>query len=148
MVVEVLTCSATGFRFIIHDDVLTREMVESYRGCTCMVTKSRGIEFSAGLRGEQACYRYPLVAAERIVPLLKLMVTLEIMFSAPEFAKVPQPWRDVKPSGKKAMLTKEQRRDALMAAGRRVLAYKASSGKEDPNDAFMQAEDGRAPDIW
>ena len=74
MIVNEFVSPFTGYKQIVHDDVLTRDMVETYRGCACMITTERGIQFDGSLRGENASNRYPLVATERIVPLMKLQI--------------------------------------------------------------------------
>lgn len=155
MIIEEFMCTATGHGFFVHDDVLTREVVETYRGCFCMLTVSRGIEFVCIDGGRQETHRYPMVAQERILPLLKLLVQLQIRFaSAPPLPDYPQEWlHGAKPkTNRPALLTEEQKRqkreEAKMAAARRVLAYKARQGQIDPNDAFSEADSDREPDVW
>lgn len=144
MIVEELVSSGSGSKCIVHDDVLTREMVESYRGCSCMLTMSRGIEFVRWKVDRCETHRYPMVAQERIIPLQKLMVQLEIPFSAvPPLPQVPQEWRKIKPTKKQA---EAKRAEAKMAAARRVLDYKARQGV-DPNDALSLTEE-RDVDVW
>lgn len=160
MVVEVLRAAGVAHELVVHDDVLTREMVEQYRGFSCMLTVSRGVEFVGVLQGGGSSHRYPMVAQDRILPLLKLLVQLQIPFaSVPPLPDIPQPWRDAKPAAAtttRPLLTREQRakqlEEAKLAAARRVLAHKqrqaAAQGQVDPNDAFSAADSDREPDVW
>lgn len=158
MIVKELICTAIAHKIVVHDDVLTREMVEQYVGFSCALTTARGIEFVGALQGGGASHSYPMVAQDRIVPLLKLLVQLRIPFvSVRPLPDIPQPWRDAKTTTTtRPLLTREQeakrREEAKLAAAKRVLAYKARQAASapagiDPNDALSAAED-REPDVW
>ena len=150
-------------RSIDYDDVLTAEIVKSYktRGATLvMIRRYMDLRFIGRDADGPYIHVYPAVEETREVPLMKLLVSLEIKFGAALPIKaIPQEWLNRK-SHVRPLKTKEdvykaekRREEAIRAAGKRIIDKKveavvASVREEEAIEAFFLSEEERDCDVW